>query len=546
MYVPPPPELTQRQQQILQLLQSGKVNKEVARELDIGLGTVKQHIVAIFKKLKVRNRTEAVSRNIDLRRGVGPQGMTPLHLPGVQLTTRPCVVLSIALPKDADPTVVQALYDTLASMASAHDAIFLTRHGNAGEVIFGVQLVTEYDVAVALQTASRVYRSLLAAHPSVQGKLRGCLIAGLAFASMRRFGGWTGEVIASAAIAAGRALLQTTRDGLFACDKSVLELSGAFGLLLSHELEHGVRFETLETLPWNGVRPSYPLVGRTAERSSLLAALRRCVAGHGSQLLIEGEMGMGKSRLCQELVDAAHAKNVPVWYFRALPQILGVAMYEIVRNETGSIDKVLAALRATSTDSGSLIIVDDVHLIARESQDALFAATEAASAMGKLVVFAGRTGFAGLAPRDSESLHLRRLPLRDIQALIRSVMDTPATPSRAAMAQDIQQTAAGVPLFAVELAREPDDGHLSLSLLVAVHSRLDKLQLDSSLLHLVAHQSRRISVLEVETALPDDLSALSQQIERAVATGVLSRSSDGALSFTHPMIRRVIDHSVME
>ncbi|CAG0983112.1 partial Putative HTH-type transcriptional regulator YhjB, partial [Rhodocyclaceae bacterium] len=50
------PVLTGRQRQILELLRAGKVNKEIANELGIGLGTVKQHVVAIFKKLKVRNR----------------------------------------------------------------------------------------------------------------------------------------------------------------------------------------------------------------------------------------------------------------------------------------------------------------------------------------------------------------------------------------------------------------------------------------------------------------------------------------------------------
>lgn len=118
----PPPELTQRQRQILKLLQAGKVNKEVARELDIGVGTVKQHIVALFKKLNVSNRAMAVSRGMDIINGQESRG-TALTVDGL-LERRPCVVLSIALPEDTNPTAVRLMHGTLAALASANDAVF--------------------------------------------------------------------------------------------------------------------------------------------------------------------------------------------------------------------------------------------------------------------------------------------------------------------------------------------------------------------------------------------------------------------------------------
>ncbi|MBF0191188.1 MAG: AAA family ATPase [Magnetococcales bacterium] len=51
--------LTKRQIEILKLIQTGCSNKEVARRLDISDGTVKQHLVEIFRRLKVNNRTKA-------------------------------------------------------------------------------------------------------------------------------------------------------------------------------------------------------------------------------------------------------------------------------------------------------------------------------------------------------------------------------------------------------------------------------------------------------------------------------------------------------
>ncbi len=54
------PRLTNRQKHVLSLLCLGKTNKDIGRALKLSEYTVKVHITAIFKELKVRNRTEAV------------------------------------------------------------------------------------------------------------------------------------------------------------------------------------------------------------------------------------------------------------------------------------------------------------------------------------------------------------------------------------------------------------------------------------------------------------------------------------------------------
>ena len=52
--------LTARQCDVLRLLGEGKSNKAIARELGITEGTVKVHLLAVFRALNVRNRTAAV------------------------------------------------------------------------------------------------------------------------------------------------------------------------------------------------------------------------------------------------------------------------------------------------------------------------------------------------------------------------------------------------------------------------------------------------------------------------------------------------------
>jgi DNA-binding NarL/FixJ family response regulator len=52
--------LTDRQVDVLALMMQGKSNKAICRALDLAEPTVKNHVTAILKALKVTNRTEAV------------------------------------------------------------------------------------------------------------------------------------------------------------------------------------------------------------------------------------------------------------------------------------------------------------------------------------------------------------------------------------------------------------------------------------------------------------------------------------------------------
>ena len=52
--------LTSRQMDVVRLLARGLPNKAIARELGVSEGTVKVHLLAVFRALDVRNRTAAV------------------------------------------------------------------------------------------------------------------------------------------------------------------------------------------------------------------------------------------------------------------------------------------------------------------------------------------------------------------------------------------------------------------------------------------------------------------------------------------------------
>ncbi|WP_139005611.1 response regulator [Arthrobacter crystallopoietes] len=63
----PEPALSAREVQLVELLATGMPNKEIARKLFISEATVKTHLVHIYAKLGVENRTAAIAEAIKRR-----------------------------------------------------------------------------------------------------------------------------------------------------------------------------------------------------------------------------------------------------------------------------------------------------------------------------------------------------------------------------------------------------------------------------------------------------------------------------------------------
>ncbi|MGM8215950.1 response regulator transcription factor [Bacillaceae bacterium W0354] len=54
--------LTERENEVIQLIAQGKSTKEIAKELHLTNGTIRNYISVIFDKLEVTNRIEAISK----------------------------------------------------------------------------------------------------------------------------------------------------------------------------------------------------------------------------------------------------------------------------------------------------------------------------------------------------------------------------------------------------------------------------------------------------------------------------------------------------
>ena len=61
----PFPELTAREREVLDLIAAGRTNHQIAHQLGLSVKTVANHISAIFAKLQVADRTQAILRARD-------------------------------------------------------------------------------------------------------------------------------------------------------------------------------------------------------------------------------------------------------------------------------------------------------------------------------------------------------------------------------------------------------------------------------------------------------------------------------------------------
>lgn len=534
-------DLSPRQRQILDLLQAGKVNKEIANELGIGLGTVKQHVVALFKKLNVKNRAMAVSRGLDRRPAL--EERSSLIVDGM-LERRPCVVLSLALPEDAEPSAVRRLHGILASLAFDSEAVFLARKGNAGDVIFGAQRCSEHDLLKALEMARAVHRDLGGVDSDLASRLRGGVSAGLAVASMNRYGGWTGEAIASAAIASARELLLTVSPGQLAFGVEARDLMQAFGIGRGREIAEAETFAGLASLCWTGERAEHTLVGRERERGQLRDALCAAETGQGQVIRIEGETGMGKSSLCAELADMARSAGMNALYFRCLP---GAADSEprLYDRFQALVTPLTAALKPVHAVKPPILqVFDDMHLLPRGACESLERAAEEAAAQGALVLLSGRR-HATEAQAGMSTIRLGRLPAEAIRVLVAGTLGEAAEAETKRVAE-IVRCASGVPLFAVELARHATAAPPPLSLLIIVAMRLDNLGLDRVLLRALAGAAGPLTPAELAERMNESMPDLQAALDQTLASGVLRASADGRLDFSHPLIRQVIAYLAMD
>ncbi|MGH2532590.1 MAG: helix-turn-helix transcriptional regulator [Thermomicrobiales bacterium] len=276
-------------------------------------------------------------------------------------------------------------------------------------------------------------------------------------------------------------------------------------------------------------------VGRTVELDLLLKRLDASVAGHGSIVVVNGEPGIGKTRIAEETADQAASRGVQVYWGRcfegewsppyaawvdvldaiagdlpaaelrralgqgapplarlvpriiaALPDLPAPAHLGPAEEQFRLFDAATQFLLAASAASPLMIVFDDLQWADRASLNLLAFLARFVEAAPLLLIGTYRdlplrhdhplTDFLGTLQRERASLRLsmRGLSEREASDLLETVAPRPVPP---ALVRAIHAETSGNPFFMAELTRHlVEEGRLDDGL-DDWHGRLDLTEL---------------------------------------------------------------------
>jgi DNA-binding CsgD family transcriptional regulator len=561
------PELSQRQAEILHLLMSGKPNKEIATQLGIGLGTVKQHMVALFKKLNVTSRAMAISKGFAINGRTAARPLTARHEVEGQMEIRPAAVLSLsatsnergaAAAADAWNQLRRAAADATASL----DATLIGRTGSGVDIIVGLHHAYEDNAIKAARVARTVARVLQDEMP--EATLRAGLSSGYLTGSMQRRGGWTGETVAGRLIGSARDLCRDAQAGHLLIDARTRRM-----MAFAQRREVAEQGEAttswplsdpdLPTVPGKPVLPA--LIGRTRERNQL-AEIRQMLARRAGGLVwIEGEAGMGKTTLCRAFGQECEAlgfdwaeadcKDPDLGLAAALARIADVSADTAPTDAADFLAAVTPGLECKLAPQ--VILIDDVHLADEFTIKLIQLLVPMTRKKPILLLGASRSlRHRGLVALTSDAtIRLGHLADGEMEALIKARCGSSVSSQIVA---GIRELAGGVPLFAVELAREarmraPAGRSIStemppvpLSLVTLVLSRLDTLALDRLLLRSAVQRGPCLRTT-LESEWDGSPAGFTKALDDAIQSGVLTTIQDKKrelIAFRHPLLVQVL------
>lgn len=306
--------------------------------------------------------------------------------------------------------------------------------------------------------------------------------------------------------------------------------------------------------------PVTPLIGREVALARLHAALRS--PHRRGALLLTGEAGIGKTRLCAEFGDQAERAGHTV--VRVAAGQASALPFEVVRlllraggrtdegaATSGARQRLLALLEGMCRTGNTLFVVDDAHLADDDSVALLDLVVRGPA--GCTVLLAMRPepiGDALAAVRlrpDTTQVALPPLPREESDELVTAIVGRrPA----GELLDGAWQLGAGNPFFTTELATAAvrgDAGGIPPTLTAAVSAGLAGC--DPDLVELL----RRVAVVGEtgETVDADELTALAglaedaafAALDRALAAGVLVVDGEG-YRFRHALVARSLAESV--
>jgi DNA-binding winged helix-turn-helix (wHTH) protein len=371
--------------------------------------------------------------------------------------------------------------------------------------------------------------------------------------------------------------------------RAVRELRRALGdegeRLVETARGRGYRFAGEVVAQATRASPRAPLVGRAEPLARLLGRLEAAIAGTGGVVLVEGEPGIGKTRLSEEFAAVARARGArvlagrgydgegspPFWPWAPIARELDEPELRLIASGAAReaadprgaswsapaearfrvFEALTRALHAASRAAPLVVALDDLHWADDASLLLLeFLARELRGARVLVIGTCRRTAerspvlaraIGTIARADADCM----IPLEglDRDAVAAFVRESTGEEPGAATLDDLVERTGGNPLFLTQLARVRFAGALPEGVRQAIQRHLDVLPEDCRRVLVAASvlgRSFGVAQLASMTARPPD--ALLDVLDAAVATSVvvLERAQPPAYRFAHALVRDAV------
>ena len=299
-----------------------------------------------------------------------------------------------------------------------------------------------------------------------------------------------------------------------------------------------------------------PMVGRRAERARLRSALGEVARGNGAVLVLEGEAGIGKTRLAEAATGLAAAQGWRAAWSRCADDAGAPALWPWTqlldqldagplsapadadpdRSRFTLFQDLRARLSAASSSAPLLVVLDDVQAADATSLQLLTLLARHLDGMRLLVVATARTVGEALSPavvdchtalgREPRAtrLQLAGLGEGDVRELVETTLGGSA---ETALARQVHARTDGNPFFVVELvqllrsehALAPSARPLPPSVRDVLERRLAQLPTETvELLQLAAVVGRDVDLVTLQAAGDLDAERVITLLEPAVVS----------------------------
>lgn len=345
---------------------------------------------------------------------------------------------------------------------------------------------------------------------------------------------------------------------------------------------------SLPPLPPPIVATQPPYVGRSHVITRLAQALARAQAGRGCVIVLQGEAGIGKTRVVEELErklpESVHSAwgycreagdTPPLWPWHELldaihahgevspaqeghSELLARAALGPDTTRGEAFERAAATLVRAAGDAAWLLVLDDLHRADAASLELLLRLADRCAESRILLVATLRSHEAPasalhtvllsqvLEHAQCEHIKLEPLSAGDVATYVTTQVDDP----RGELASAVYAKSEGNPFFMTELVRQlasapaadgPEALRLPLAALDLMRQRVQNIDEQTrGLISLCAVIGRSVPLDLLAEVLAQEPGAIRAQLETAIQRGVFLSDDDASLRFSHELIRSVV------